>query len=487
MQMSPEAQELHFAAQREVLRRDPWRPVYHFCPPGYGVHDPAGLCWWQGRYHLFYLFSVPGLRWGRGHAVSEDLVHWKDLPMLPAEIHGGTGQVWVDGDRVLLGVAKGKPAVFEASDPLLQKWSPLPVTTGGDNFVWREQDFYYLTRPVGGKGTALALFRSKDMAQWESMGNFFEDASFTDPGIDCSCPNILPLGEGKRLVLFFSHQQGPKYYVGTADMMQGRFTIQEHGRMSYGPAMRGSLHAPSGFIAPDGRCIGIWNVFEGMTQEDFAGTKNGVMSLPRQLALNSESSGKGFDKRELHPIRIEPLEELKALRFNPVRIEGVTVPANGEKVLEGVQGRAMELEVEMDPMKSREVGLRVLRSPNGEEQTTISLSMHAWAWPWKGNKRELMIDVSQASLSPEVASRTPEIGPLYLAEGEPLRLRVFIDGSLIEVFANGRQCLTLRAYPTRGDSLGVSVFARGQEAKLVALTAHQMKSIWPEAKGQPGR
>ena len=98
-----------------------------------------------------------------------------------------------------------------------------------------------------------------------------------------------------------------------------------------------------------------------------------------------------------------------------------------------------------------------------------------------------MIDVSQASLSSEVASRTPEIGPLYLKDSEPLRLRVFIDRSIIEVFANGRQCLTLRAYPTRQDSTGVSVFARGSEASLVLLHAYQMKSVWPDLKDQEGR
>jgi beta-fructofuranosidase len=147
----------------------------------------------------------------------------------------------------------------------------------------------------------------------------------------------------------------------------------------------------------------------------------------------------------------------------------------------------MELEAVIDPKAAREVGLRVLHSPNGDEQTTISLSMHGYAWPWKSNKRHLMIDVSQASLSPAIASRTPEIGPLYLKDGEPLHLRVFIDRSVIEVYANGRQCLTLRAYPTRPDSTGVSVFARGSEARLVSLTAWQMKSIWPELKDQEGR
>ena len=202
----------------------------------------------------------------------------------------------------------------------------------------------------------------------------------------------------------------------------------------------------------------------------------------------STGNGQGWgENKDLNPLSIEPIEDLKKLHFNLVTLGNVVIPANGERVLTGVQGRAMELEVVLDPRQAREVGLRVLRSPNGEEQTSITLSMHAWAWPWGSDKRELMIDVSQSSLSPEIASRTPEIGPLYLKDGEPLRLRVFIDRSIVEVFANGRQCLTLRAYPTRQDSTGVSVFARGSEASLVSLNAYQMKSVWPDLKDQEGR
>jgi beta-fructofuranosidase len=251
--------------------------------------------------------------------------------------------------------------------------------------------------------------------------------------------------------------------------------------------MRGSLHAPSGFVGPDGRCIALWNVFECRVQEDFCGARGGLMSLPRRLSLNRQSTGGGFDKRELNPLCIEPIEELASLRLPPVRVRDVSVPANGEVVLSGIRGKAMELEAVVDPRQAREVGLRVLRSPHGEEQTTIALSLHAWAWPWKGNRRELVLDVSQASLSPAVASRTPEVGPLYLPDGEPLRLRVFVDRSIVEVFANGRQCLTLRAYPTREDSTGVSVFARGSEASLLSLDAYPMKSIWPELKGEEGQ
>jgi len=474
-------------ANRQALAKDPYRPLYHFSPPGFGTHDPAGLCWWKGKYHFFYLFSVPGVLWGRGHAVSDDLVHWRDLPMLPKSIRGGTGQVWVDKDkdRVILGVAGAKIAT--ASDPMLLKWTEHPVKTGGDNFIWREGEYYYLTRTRHGRNTALEILRSRDLKKWESMGNYIDDGNFTDPRTDCSCNNILAIGKGKHLVLFFSHNQGPKYYIGTSDMTKCRFTIEKHGRMTYGTVMRGALHAPSGFVDPKGRCIGMWNIMECVVSDNFRGTKNGVISLPRRLFLSDKPTGRGFDRRELNPLGIEPIAELKKLRFNPVKVAGMDIPANEEKVLPGVKGRAMEIEAVIDPGKASQVGLRVLRSADGREQTSVSLFMHAWAWPWRSDRRELMLDVSRASLSPAVAARTPEIGPLYLKDGKPLRLRIFIDRSIVEVFANGRQCLTLRAYPTLKDSTGVSVFARGGKAKLVSLVAHQMKSIWPELKSQEGR
>jgi hypothetical protein len=43
----------------------------------------------------------------------------------------------------------------------------------------------------------------------------------------------------------------------------------------------------------------------------------------------------------------------------------------------------------------------------------------------------------------------------------PLKLQIFIDASVIEVFANERACLTARAYPARKESLGIELVARG--------------------------
>jgi beta-fructofuranosidase len=65
-----------------------------------------------------------------------------------------------------------------------------------------------------------------------------------------------------------------------------------------------------------------------------------------------------------------------------------------------------------------------------------------------------------------------------LKPDEPFKLRVFIDKSVVEVFVNGRQCLAVRVYPGRDDSIGVSIKAQGQAAELNYLDAWQMKNIY---------
>ncbi len=67
---------------------------------------------------------------------------------------------------------------------------------------------------------------------------------------------------------------------------------------------------------------------------------------------------------------------------------------------------------------------------------------------------------------------------MILDKKEPLKLRVFIDRSIVEVFVNGKQCLGVRVYPGREDSVGVSLRSQGKASKLTSLDAWQMKSIY---------
>lgn len=485
-----------FKESRERLAADPYRPLYHFSPPENLMNDPNGLCQWQGRYHLFYQFIPEGCEdalWG--HTVSDDLVHWRDLP--PAlypdkEKQCWSGQTLVEADRVIAiyhGLEAGN-SIATASDPLLLNWKKhpgnpvipiVPVDDNGapyrvfDPCIWREDDGYYALSGSYTHGTlkedcrgAEYLFHSKDLAEWESLGTLVECGFHTEPGEDGAVPNFLPIGNGKHMLLFFSHKRAGQYYIGDYNQARHRFIPDSHGRMNYGPWCIGSLHAPTAAIDDQGRFLAFFNVWEGKPPEGW----NNVMTLPRHLSLEADNS-----------LRIEPAAEIESLRFDHCCTEPMTIPGNGEIVLEKVRGKAIELEAVIEPGMAREVGLCVLRSPDGAERTRISLFQKEGQRP---GTSALQIDVSEASLRSDVFARTPETGPFILEAGEVLRLRVFVDRSIVEVFANGRQCLTLRAYPERPDSNGVSVFTRGGAAKLVSLDSWQMHSVWPELRNCEG-
>ena len=75
-------------------------------------------------------------------------------------------------------------------------------------------------------------------------------------------------------------------------------------------------------------------------------------------------------------------------------------------------------------------------------------------------------------------SRAPETAAVFIEPDETLKLRVFIDKSVVEVFVNGKQCVAMRVYPDREDSVGVSLRSQGQDSALRSLDAWQMENIY---------
>jgi len=54
-----------------------------------------------------------------------------------------------------------------------------------------------------------------------------------------------------------------------------------------------------------------------------------------------------------------------------------------------------------------------------------------------------------------------------------------VDKSVVEVFANGRQAVMRRIYPSRTDSVGLRLFSNGGPARVRSLQAWEMAPANP--------
>ncbi|MCP4782584.1 MAG: glycoside hydrolase family 32 protein [Fuerstiella sp.] len=503
-----------FHAAREAQAGDPHRPIYHYVNPEGRLNDPNGLCFWQGRWHLFYQAYPPeDPRQHWGHVVSDDLIHWRDLP--PAlypdpEDKCFSGSTYVEDDRVIAiyhGIAEGT-MVATSSDPLLLNWKKVKGPRGGavipfeepgepkypyrifDPSIWKQGDYYYAltagqkTEGPGGKPLrAEFLHRSKDLANWEYLHKFLEDDQYGLVGDDGACPYFWPIGnDGKYIMLHFSHMSGGKYMIGDYDTQRQKFVITDGGDFNHGPVGPGGTHAPSAFPDGKGGVIVIFNMNPGDNPPQGAARWNKwnqLFTLPRRLTL--DASGK---------LNIEPTGDYTSLRRAHKRIENMNLKANHEIVLDNISGNAMEISAEIDPLNSPLIELNVLRSKNKEEFTRILLYPKSGYRIKDGPRKSktpwvlhgaVSIDTSFSTTLPGINARVPETANVRFRSGEKLKLQIFVDKSIVEVFVNGRQCASVRVYPGRKDSTGVSLRAMGQNANVIALDAWQMENIY-EAK-----
>ncbi|HVP21093.1 MAG TPA: glycoside hydrolase family 32 protein [Anaerolineaceae bacterium] len=472
---------------------DQHRPAYHFLPEKNWMNDPNGLIQWKGQYHLFYQYNPNGpfhgtIHWG--HAASQDLVHWQRLPVALEPTPGGPdeGGIWsgcaVDNHGVPTLIytgmdPQGQQGVCLAASPDdLLHWEKHPANPVipapppdlreqaqgqfRDPFVWREDGRWQMVigSKIAGRGGAILRYRSDDLVHWDYLGILMAgDEAQRKPfwtGAMWECPNFFKL-DGQS-VLLFSVQTDPGellypvYYVGEevgSGFEPSGSSILVHGN---------SFYAPQVMCARDGRVL-MWGWLKesrrpgAYRQAGWAG----VMSLP--LALSLLPGGK---------MRIEPVEELKSLRREHWHFEGLDLGPDFAGLPGGLRGDCLEIEAVFEPGPSAEFGLGLLASPDGQEQNRLVYDCA---------RDSLVVERDQSSLNPEV-DREPCQAPLSLDADGALRLRVFLDRSVLEVFANQHTCLATRVYPTRLDSLGLDLFAIQGETKLKSLDVWRMESIW---------
>lgn len=467
------------------LAADPLRPQYHLLPAHNWMNDPNGPIFFRGRYHMFHQYNPQAAVWGNmnwGHATSADMIHWKHEPIALFPTADGP-----DRDGVFSGSAvldNGKPTVIYtgvapptseypatlrdgahtwresqclavAADDDLRVWKkraepviPAPpagldVTGFRDPCLWREDDKWMLILGSGfqSRGGAILLYSSPDLRQWTYLHPLIEGVRATekkvnpvDTGEMWECPDFFPLG-GKH-VLLISTMGKVRWKVGT--YAKQRFVAEKEGVVDWG-----AYYAAKTMLDAEGNRI-LWGwITETRTDAELiAAGWAGAMSLPRVLSLNSDN--------ELE-MKVSPAAQ--RLRGAPNNLAaGSTTPAR-ERFLEKLRIRdlAAEVGVKFRP-KSDEFAIQ-LQSKAGEKFATLSFAN-------KSGGRKLRIESVTANLSG--------------MSGAPVFLRMFLDGSVLEIFANGTTALTKRIYKTPSGPLTLKLEG---DADISSLDVWQMTPI----------
>ena len=495
---------------RKLFENDSHRPGYHYLPPDGQLQDIDGTLYWRGAYHMTYLTHpiFPGGPAYWAHASTKDLIHWQDHPFAISPEPGSYDEygIWSGGAIDANGVAtiaytgKTNPETYEthpdiktevqciatSTDDDLIHWTKNPgnpviteppknldVTAFRDPCLWRENDGWGMLIGSGirGLGGSVLLYKSSNMEEWQFIGEMFSDNSGST-GWAWEVPDFFQIGN--KWILLVSPilrevDNGSIYYIGEYD---GRkFKPERSGILDSGWLYR----APETFWAPDGRRLTFAWLFEGRSWEARVRAGwTGTTSIPRELSLHNDNS-----------LRITPISELQSLRGNHCKIRKILLDTDSQVWHSTINSPQVEIYVEINRGNANSIKLNILCSPDNAEITSV---IYNWSTAQlsldttnssTNNSDDLLKEIQVAGIGSarSLAAALTE-PPFSLGNGESLRLHVFVDRSIVEVFANERSCLTSRVYPTRSDSIGVSMQAIGGSAMIESLDVWNLKSIW---------
>ncbi|MFB6150921.1 MAG: GH32 C-terminal domain-containing protein [Haloarculaceae archaeon] len=471
-----------FERMRRQLAPDHHRPTYHPSPPANWLNDPNGVIEWGGKYHLFYQYNPAGpyhgtIHWG--HLVSEDLVNWEDEPIAltpepgsPDE-HGCWSGCAVDDDGTPTflytgGSGRDQLPCVATGDDDLREWTTYegnPVISSApddldvletedwraefrDHCVWREGDTWYQIIGSGVEdagGTAL-LYESSDLYDWEYRGPILT-GDWPGAGLVWECPELLDLGE--KSLLHVSNYADVVYFLGEYE--EGSFEPDEQGKLDYG-----DFYAPQSLTDTDRTITWGWIEEARSGRDQWEAGWSGMLSLPREIDLDEDGD-----------LRIRPVSELERLRREHHSASDLTISPESANPLADVRSRTCEIDVEFDPGDADEVGLSVFESADDIPERTVV----------RYADDEVVVERAESvrpGTDSDVASHE-QVMPVPPRDDGTVELRCFLDGSVVEVFANSRKCLTSRVYPADERSQNIELFAVGGEAAVDSLDVWELE------------
>ena len=489
-----------FCPGQNNLYKEKYRPQFHFTPPANWINDPNGLVYFKGEYHLFYQYNPYGNRWGHmtwGHAISNDLVHWKHLPIaIPEEnkIMIFSGSAVADQNNTsgfaknlrrvplvaiytghYIGDTSNKEEYLQAQYIAFsldkgRTWEkyPNPVLDLHKKDFRDPKVFWYA--PLKKWVMAVVLpnehivqfYGSANLKQWQHLSDFGPAGDIK--GI-WECPDLLqvPVEDSmgkKKWVLLNSQQITMQYFVGEFD---GTRFINENPqgkifRPDYGPDYYAAVtynNLPTGNLPV---LLGWANNWEYANDIPTTPWKS-AMALPRQLILK-----KIYNEWILLQ---QPVAAIKPLRITSTELKKVEV--SGIKLL---------------PEKSQQVEIELIFSPfPTTNKAGIRLAVgkdNAFIIGYDAASKKLYIDRSKSG---DVSFHKAFADLSYyettlLPQNGKIRLQIFFDISIIEVFANGGVAvMTAQLFPDeKNDS--IELFSETGSQMFDSVIIHNLRSIW---------
>ena len=455
-----------FDSYKDIGYSQALRPQFHFTSLKNWINDPNGMVYYDGEYHLYFQHNPLGIKWGNmtwGHAVSNDMLHWKQLPhaILPygkSTIFSGTAVV--DEQNVLgkqVGKIKTIVAIYTAwgngqtgaysrdkgrTFQLLNNGKPIVAATGinkgeRDPYIfWHEASKKWVMvlwiKRATKEGTGedkigkVRIYTSDNLTDWTMASDFDREWVY-------ECMNLieLPVDGNPKNMKWVVFDAGFHYEIGDFD---GKKLITDNKTLQ-GDFGKGFYAAQTFNNSPDGRRVLIgWMTSSNGADEKGGMPFSGQFSFPSKLDLRTTNEGLKLYRW--------PIKEIECLYENTCNLKSISIEKTSEK-LGNIKAELMDLSIEFEPKDSLKLTVRGLDiyNPNNE-----------------------FFEYGKSKL------------PAPMMDGK-VKLRVLLDRSSLELFANdGASVASFFAIP-QPDNMRISM-SGGKGTKINSLKIHSLKSIW---------
>ncbi len=494
-----DAPELSYPS--EYWAEDLLRPKFHGMPSHAWTNESHGMTYSDGKYHVFFQKNGNGpymcrLHWG--HIESENLYDWTEVktainPETSYDIKGCWSGCVVEDEKIFgaypgiiyTGVDYGKAMISFASptDATLLDWTKAsnnPRINGkpsGLSDDFRDPYFFRTS-----KGAYIIVGSSKNnigcctlhaynevTGNWSNDGKlFFQGDNASAHGTFWEMPTVTPMGNDQYLftVTPLNTSLGVRtlYWVGKIDD-NGQFQPID-GTWPRTVELSGMTRDGYGLLSPtiyqkDGKTIAL-----GIVPDKVASSvnyENGwahCYSLPREWSLDANNL-----------LVQKPYTGLEGMRVSEGAYSQTNFQLNGTQTLSTVSGRQVEVLATFQS-GSAAFGINVLKSTNGQAQIKVSGST-------------LTVDLTSLG---RISNDNGVFGgkyestlPVNIETGSEVKLHVFVDGSILDIFVNDTYATSIRIFCTDADATGVELFT---EANTQVVSAQAWNLDPAQGAGQ---